>query len=330
MRRIIGVVLNPGFLLLLPALAAPVGARGETIYAISISGDRAEARLLRFDSASPWELEQAFLVSGDLGVSTSVSLEFDPVTRELYGFGYYQCQVLCPPAPIEPVTIDPFSGNSSALDWPGLPAIDFYASDKDIHPLTRELRLFGSWDRNFRYSLASLDAHEDEAVDAPGFYDATAHTPSAEGAANVETFAIHRGSAGSGPNLVRIGGPGGVPPASSGEVTVIGPVAVTGVVAGFDISAEGTAYLSTSEDWGAVNRLYTIDLESGAVQELGVIATVAPNERVTGIAIAPRGLTSNALEIPALSRIGLAAFMVVLASVALWRARRLIASATTD
>ena len=308
------------------ALAAPLAARGEAIYAFALDGSgNFDHRLLRFDSASPWELEQALPINGELIDVTQVSLEFDPVTRELYAFGFWQCQVLCPPTAIDPMRIDPLTGDLVHLAWPGLPAIEFGA-DKDIHPLTRELRLFSQSGGNFRYSIESLELHVDQSLNIPGYAYSVAHMPTAEEGGGVETFAIFYQD-GEERRLVRIGGVGGVPPASSGEVTVIGPVDVQGEVAGFDISASGEAFLSTYDsiqlpgsDDRYVSWLYTIDLETGATQELGTIAT-QPSTFVSGIAVAPPGLVFGAPEIPALSRTGLATFVLFLAIVALWRSR---------
>ena len=313
---------------LLIALAAPLAARGETIYAFARdAGWNVDHRLLRFDSASPWELEQALPINGEINEFTQVSLEFDAVTRELYAFGFWQCQILCPAIATDPMGIDPLTGDLVHLDWPGLPAIEFGPSDKDIHPLTRELRLFSQSGGNFRYSMESLELHVDQSLDIPGYAYAVAHMPPAEGGGGVETFAIFY-QYGEGRRLVRVGGVGGVPPASSGEVTVIGPVDVQGEVAGFDISASGEAFLSTYDyiqPPGADHRsyaswLYTIDLGTGATQERGTIPT-QPGTYVSGIAVAPPGLISGAPEIPALSRTGLATFVLLLAIVALWRSR---------
>lgn len=303
------------------ALAIPHAVRGETIYAVSIDSDWSGLHLLRFDSASPWILEREDPMSGDLVGFVDVTLEFDLTTREFYGFAFLDCQLLCPPIPIVPASIDPFTGSSSFTDWPGFPGFELFASDFDIHPLTGELRLFGREEQNFRYSLRDLELAEDEPLETKGFYSAIAHAPPSGGGAEVETFAVlDLGSLG--PHLVRVGGPGGVPPASSGEVTMIGPLAAEGDIGGFDISPRGTAYLSTfawtgGDGGGYVNRLYRVDLAAATVQEVGTIATQDQWTVVTGIAVAPEGLAPEVLEIPALSHTGMALFVLLLVSFAL-------------
>lgn len=309
------------------ALMVATAARGATIYAFARDAGHVDHRLLRFDSASPWDLERSLPIDGAIDEFTEVSLEFDPVTADLYGFGFWQCQVTCPAIATDPMRIDPLTGDLSHLDWPGLPQIEFAPSDKDIDPQTHELRLFSQSGGNFRYSLDSLALHVDPALDLPGYAFAIAHKRPAEGGGGVETFAIFWEYE-NGIQLARIGEAGGAPPASSGTVTLIGPVDVRGRIVGFDISESGEAFLSTYDDIersrddhrSYASWLYAIDLETGETQELGTIAT-PPGSYVSGIAVAPPHRTAGAPEIPALSHIGLLALSLLLASAALWRSR---------
>lgn len=306
---------------LLLAFVAPLETRGEMIYAVAHGSD--DHYLIRVDSATPWALEEALRITGTLEEYIRASLEFDPATGDLYGFAYPRCPITCPTTPIDPVKIDPITGGSSQLSWPGFPsdAVDFH--DVDIDPLTREVRLFGRNEENFRYSLDELQLHVDAMLDTPGRYVAVAHTAPVRGGSGVETLAIYYPPEyGQGPYLVRVGGPGGVPPASTGEVTVIGSITDAGYVYGFDIAADGTAYLLAEQPPG-VHRLYTLDLESLEATEKGVIATPIPGLFVSAIAVAPRGSSARILEIPTLSRIGLAVLALALGSAALRWARRL-------
>ncbi len=307
-------------ILLLLVLALPPGARGETIYAVTgSSGYPSDFALLRFDSASPGVMQRIVPITGDLW-GTEASLELDPTDGTLYAFAFWQCQVLCPYEPVRPFILDPETGASSSADWPGLPYSEGWASDKDIHPLTHELRFFGPGNQNYRYSLDTLDLHVDAPLDYPGSGYAIAHSPGGLDGMGIETFALgYPTEPGDDLYLLRIGGPGGKPSANSGEVTVIGPVDARGGVRGFDISSSGAAYFSTHEyayGSGDVSRLYSVDLQSGATQELGEIA-VPGWTSITGIAVAPLG--PGVVEIPALSRTGLAALALLVTSVALRR-----------
>lgn len=328
MRGSAAAVLGSAALAGLLAAAAPSSARAETIYAAATNFYDGGTRLLRFDSASPSSLERSVAIDGFHGGLYEVSLEFDPGTHELYGFSYTTCQITCPPIPVVPVRIDPLTGISEEPDWPEFPRFEIWPEDFDIDPVTREIRLLGMPKRNLRFSLWTLELRRDISFDEAGRYLAVAHVSPVASGAGVETFAIvERTTAGL--HLARIGGPGGSPPASSGQVHWIGPISVAGEVAGFDISDRGSAYLSTVrwEGYGAggehVSRLYAIDLATGVAQELGVIPTESPYEWITGIAVAPGGDGSDLLAIPSLSPVGLLLLAIALALAALrWPLRR--------
>jgi hypothetical protein len=229
------------------------------------------------------------------------SLEFDPVTRQLWNFYYWQCQVTCPPTP-DPVTIDPLTGVWSHVDLPGFS--NPLEQDFDIHPLTRELRYFGWNGANLRYSLDDLQPITDTPLSPSVGVRAVAHRQVGSG---VETFVIGGVSSPSLGDpwyyLARVGGPGGDPPASSGEVEVIGPIELYAERLWFDISADGTAYLAVLPYDEFVNRLYRVDLGSGALEEIGEI--VPPDDDnyyfLAGIAVAPHALGGEVLAVPALT-----------------------------
>ncbi len=311
-----------GLLCLLFLLAGPSQLRGETLYAVV--GGWGGWRLVWFDSAAPGTLLGSLPITGDLNDYSDMAIEFDPQTRELYAFAYPQCQITCPPSPVFPVRIDLASGASSWLDWPGFPSFQLALYDFDIHPVTRELRMIQYPLTNYRYSLNTFELHVDQPLDTPGRYEALAHPPPG-GAHGRETLAIYY--------------PAGLPPgppsraarrrrgavaASSGEVTVLGPIDVPHYVRGFDISPSGEAYLLAHFDDWTEARLYRLNLETRLTEDLGAIATPSPGEDfVYAIAAAPQGLGPSIVEIPAVSRRGLAALAMLLAAAALLRARRL-------
>jgi hypothetical protein len=288
------------------ALAAPV-AVAEKIYAVARGADFA-LHLTRFDSGSPLTVEMSVPLAGELSWMASVSLEFDPATRTLYGFGHPGCEFdPCPPIPVFPAIIDPLSGVSENPEWPLFPGSYHVTGNLDIHPLTREIRIVGRGAENLRYSIPDLAPGADQPLNLPGWYPAVAHTPAGPGGA-VQTFAVrYLDYGGENAQLVRIGGPGGDPPPSSGEVTVIGELAIDGAVRGFDISESGAAFLATY-DWevSEQNLLYAVDLESAVVAQLGVIATPDSLASLTGFAVAPLGFGTPAVAVPGLSRWGLA------------------------
>lgn len=307
------------------ALAIPQAVHGETIYAAWLDYEAGgSVQLTRFDSETPWVLEQVIPAAG----LPPGSLEFDPVTRQIWSFDYFQCQITCPP-PYEPSIIDPLTGSSSFVHLPGLHLQALLGLDPDIDPHTRELRYFGNTGENFSYSLDRLELRTDEPLNPLFHVAGVAHKPAVYGASGVETYVIGRSAAQVGGTpwfeLARIGGPGGDPPASSGQVTLIGAVDVEAERLWFDISANGTAYLATLIPFGPAgkeNKLFRVDLESGAVEEIGVMTPPSEVAFLSGIAVAPPGLGAGALEIPAVSPLGLVAFAVLVAGLALWRVGR--------
>ena len=134
------------WLALLLVLAGPVAARAETIYAswANPGPNPITITFSTFDSTSPWLPEVPFANA----LVPDGSLDFDPVTHQIWGFYYYQCQILCPPTP-DPTNIDPLTGNWSYVDLPGFHQP--LEQDFDIDPLTRELRYFGQDGENYRY-----------------------------------------------------------------------------------------------------------------------------------------------------------------------------------
>lgn len=312
------------WLTLLLAIGLPLEVRGETIYALWIVYPSGAGQLTRFDGESPGLPEYPFPPDPHL---PPFSIELDPSTQKLWGFDYFICQILCPPAH-DPAVIDPLTGGSSFVHLPGLELQYLLGMDADIDPLTRELRYFGGPSGNFSYSLDRLENRSDALLNPPFYVAATAHKPPIGGTDGAETYVIGRlaaqGREATGDpwyQLARIGGPGGDPPASSGQVTVIGPVDVEAERLWFDISANGTAYLATLIPFGPAGeetKLFRVDLESGALEEIGNIAPPSEGAILSGIAVAPPGLGGSVIEIPALSRSGIVLFALALCAARLW------------
>lgn len=307
-----GLVVRRACLAVLIALAAPVRASAETIYAVAAAEGW---RIFWFDSETPGELLGSLPIFGAFDDYLGIRLEFDPLTSELYGFAYPNCPITCPTSPVDPARIDLATGATALLDWPGFPSYEISLHDLRIDPATREVRMVGHQLRSFRYSLDDFQLHLDGLLDAPGRYVALAHTAPAAGE-GTRTLAVFYPLPLEFPLVPRLAEIG-----DAGQVTVIGPIDVPYFVAGFDISARGTAYLLAEPPEFAGQRLYRLNLESLATEDLGAIAMPPGGWYVHGIAIAPPDPTLGALEIPTLSRIGLAALSLSLACAALRRSR---------
>ena len=306
------------FLLLLFLLTGPASAWGETIYAIESGW-----RLVWFDSETPGTLSGSLPITGELDpYYEGATIEFDPLTHELYAFAVPACQFTCPPLPIVPMRIDLTTGVSTYLPWAEFPYWQITLYDFDIHPETRELRMIQDSLGNLRFSLDHLELHVDQPLDKPGRYVELAHRPRG-GAHGGETLAIYYPPENPEvPHLARIGGVGGNPPASSGEVTALGAIDIPHYILGFDISPSGGAYLlADTANYGA-QRLYRLDIETLTTEDLGAIATPSPGPTfVSAIAAAPAGLGA-VVEVPAVSSAGLVALSLLLAMAAIQRSRR--------
>jgi hypothetical protein len=83
--------------------------------------------------------------------------------------------------------------------------------------------------------------------------------------------------------LVRVGDVGGAPdPSSNGQVHTIGSLGIaTDARVGFDITPQGGALLSATAPGASQSDLYTVDLATGAVQQLGTIVVGSPVRALT-------------------------------------------------
>jgi hypothetical protein len=297
------------------AVAAP--APGETIYAVS-STDSAK-QLFWFDSEAPGVPLGSVALVGDVGLYSDLRIEFDPVTRALYGFGIPECNITCPPLPVEPLSIQVATGQISLLGWPGFPSYGVPSHDIRLDPATRELRAIGYGGENFRYSPATLQLREDQELGVGGFYLALAHAPAGSAHAG-ETLAIRYSSVlYDDAQLARIGGAGGNPPASSGQVTLLGPIVGPESVWSFDISEEGNAFVLGAPAENAPRHLYRLNLDTLQTEDLGLIVPPGDSSFIHGIAVAPSGFGPSPLEVPTLSSSALAILMVLTAIGALPR-----------
>jgi hypothetical protein len=303
------------WLVLLIALLSPSPSHGELIYAAN--GNEQGWQLFWFDSEAPGTPLGSLPLFGDFDDYIQFRIEFDPWTHELYAFGYPNCQITCPPSPIDSARIDLASGEMSLLNWPGFPSGWLSLHDIRIDQQTRNVRAIGYEGRNYSYSLNSLELQEDENLDTPGWYVAIAHTPPG-GEHGGETLAIwHQGSGSVAGQLARIGGVGGDPSASSGQVTMLGEILGPYFVSGFDVAGDGSAYLLGAVGPYGPQNLFGLDLESLETQDFGQIVPPSGSDYIMGIAAAPPGFGQGVVEVPALSNLGLVALAILLAGSAL-------------
>jgi hypothetical protein len=290
------------------AVSAPILC--ETIYAVS-SNDSGK-QLFWFDSEAPGEPLGSVALVGDVGQYSDLRIEFDPATHALYGFGVPECNITCPPLPVEPLRIQPSTGQVALLEWPGFPSYEVPSHDIRMDPATRELRAIGYGGANFRYAPATDELQEDQDLNTGGTYLAVAHPPAGSAHAG-ETLAIrYPNLLYDDPELARIGGVGGSPPASSGQVTLLGAIAGPESVWSFDISEEGSAFLLGAPEEFAPRRLYRLNLDTLQTEDLGPIVPPGASRFIHGIAVAPDGFGPSLLEVPTLSSWALATLALAL------------------
>ncbi len=250
----------------------------------------------------------------------------------LYGHSHFDCFIACGPEYwTEMSVIDPQSGAQTTFWYDnGLSWIFRDVADIDVIPATGEIRMVGNTGGlNMRLNPLTANVEFDTPLAPARLIAGVAHFPNSVPAAGTETYGIaYTGYFAMPLDLVRIGGPGGDPPASSGELSVIGPLGVdVEFVNGFDISPSGTAYMlaippppTPTGDSGRgrggyhPSHLYTIDLATGAATDLGEIAAPDGNYVSAIAAAVPRG----AVAIPALGQAAQGLLAALLALSGAW------------
>jgi len=148
-----------------------------------------------------------------------------------------------------------------------------------FNPVPDRIRVVSNTGQNLRLNpdtgaVAAVDVN----LNPPTGVVGAAYTNNFAGATAATLFGINSNPPGG--QLVRIGGPDGVPSPNGGVVTTIGPLGVpTDVLVGFDIAAaDGTAFASFINPLIVPpfnpGDLYTIDLTTGSASFVGGIGGV--------------------------------------------------------
>lgn len=285
-------------------------ANAETIFASTCQD------LLRFDSATPGSIESVVPIVGmdQNGNECIDSLEFDPGTGVLYALAHRTDQFTGLCLGLSLYVVDPNTGQA-VIGWVAPDSIDFCSvGDSDVFPETGQLRMLDGTGLNFRLEPTTEQLSMDSPLAPYRQVLAVAHHPNALGILGIETYSIAAMTPEDAPTeLVRLGGPEGQPPASSGELTVIGPLGVElTFVGGFDVSPSGVAYISGIVDpaesaiegggEGLTSHLFSIDLATGAATDLGEIpAQQAAPPYVRALAVEVLG-QPGVLAVPALDQ----------------------------
>ncbi len=307
------------FLLGAAALALlPAAGLAERIYAVDEVGN-----LIRFDSATPGVIESSVAIAGLTDFDFVAALDFRPATGQLFAF-VPQYQWIDPPPGgflhrlyVITLATGQATRMSGSLYWAGFGS----EAGFDFSPVDDEIRLVeGSLNVRMNPDTAELSA--DSPLTPRIWAVGLAYDHNVAGATSGTAYALDILNH----NLVRIGGIDGVPPPSSGEVSVVGPLGVPfSYFASFDISPSGTAYavLSPPNHPGVPepSQLYTVDLATGAATLVGTVGP-PPGLRIVAMAVAPEGGGQGVVEIPAVGPWGLFFLTAGLCAAGMSRLRR--------
>jgi hypothetical protein len=276
-RVVLGVVL--GVILGVSILAIPCGGRAFAAPAVALSDTGAGQQLLSFDTTSPATYTSSSITGTQAG-ERIVDIDFYPVDGLLYGMGATTANLY---------RLNPATGLATLDVPPGAPVAG--PTDVDFNPAADRLRVFAGAN-NFRltpgtFNNAGLSAgavtSDGPFVFAAGDVNATAapnlvanaYTSNFDGTAATTLYSIDTGL---NALLLHSGGPQFSTLNTVAGLTVSGSPLNVGSSVGFDISPAGTPFVSNGND------LYTLNLATGGLTSLGVIAT--PNFPVQTIAVA--------------------------------------------
>jgi len=270
------VVALSAALLIVPA------ARAEIIYGIADSWNAQPQTLVRFDSATPGSVTTVGVLDGLAPGQFAAAIDFRPSTRQLYvgaamrGFepGAQLFTVDLNTAALTPVG-PPFDPTGY-----GYPSFDFDPVRDQLRTVTTTIGVADPTpNARFDPKTAALIANDANLAFGAGDPNAGNNPPQLVGAAYTNSIA----GAGSTTlyaydvntdNLVRIGGVGGIPSPDAGELFTIGAsgFVVNSLNFGFDISgATGVAYISSFVEGSPDAQLFTVDLATGAMRNVGAI-----------------------------------------------------------
>lgn len=246
-------------LLAAAALAGIVStsARAELMYGSNAFQDpntfQVVSTISRFDSANPSALTTV-TVTGLQANESIVGIDLRPSNGLLYGIGTSN----------RIYTINPITGAATAVGSSGQFTLNGTAFGTDFNPVPDRIRQVSNTEQNLRLNPNDGTGMVDGALNPAGNVVAVAYSNNFAGAASTVLYAIDSaaGTLGivSNPNM---GGP----------ITVVGSLGLgTNLLQaiGFDISGlTGVAYANIAT--GGINRLYTINLSTGAATPVGTI-----------------------------------------------------------
>jgi hypothetical protein len=226
----------------------------------TLVGVTSAGNLVRFDSATPGTLTTIGAVSG-LGTGQSlVAIDFRPATGELYGMGFLN-------GTGQLYKINPTTAAASALGNPFSTKLTGTRFEIAFDPVADKLRVVSNAGENLRVDPASGSlAGLDSSINPGDVVVGIAYDHNFKGATTTTLYGYDTTTN----KLVTIGSVGGSPnSANTGTLSAVGSTGVTAQLPGlgFDIDADGTAYLNVVV--GGTSGLYTANLTTGALTSVG-------------------------------------------------------------
>jgi hypothetical protein len=261
----------PRALLLVPFLAAEMAAQ-------SLLGLTTDNRLVPMHAGASLVVGPATAITGLLPGENVVGIDFRPANERLYGLTD-QGRLL---------VIDPVSGAVTVVGSPLPPSMVEYGFD--FNPVVDRIRVVTDSGQSYRLhpDTGALLATDMPLAYAPGDVNA-GQVPMVGGSAYTNNFAGATSTVLYNLDAARDVLVTQIPP-NNGTLNTIGPLGrdVTSV-AGFDITTGGTAFaaLNTAGAMSGTTQLFRVDLATGALTFVGLIANGNGNSRLRGLAAVP-------------------------------------------
>jgi hypothetical protein len=234
--------------------------------------------VLRFiDTTSPSTVLRSVTITGLQNGEAITAIDYRPANGVLYGVGVVEGGLS------RLYTINTTTGAATIIG--GGPFDSFVGLTKtgglgmDFNPVVDRIRLVNNIGMNMRVhpdtATVTVDTSVDFAAADPNQNNSNspnsiAYSNNQAGALSTTLYGVVSGN---GPQVVRIGSPGGSPVSpNSGLMFTVGPTGTGGYSSlhqGFDISRSGVAYLIVDND----NKLYTVNLATGQATNLGLLPT---------------------------------------------------------
>jgi hypothetical protein len=285
------------FALAAATLLAPDTGRATIVLAVDTANN-----LLRFDAASPGNIDSTLPITGLVAGDQIVAIAIRPATGDLYGLGVNGAMARL--YVINNLAVATQLGGTIALPQAVGAAVGT-AWGFAFNPTVDRIRVVNDGRDNFRLNPNNgAVAGVDTALSASARVIGAAYDRNLPGLPATTLFGIDSNS----DRLVRQGGVDGNPSPNGGVITPIGALGLNASdLVGFDI--QGNALALAALNVGGTAGLYSVNLATGLATLIGTVGDGTTS--IVGIAL---GLVP--FEAPALSRLALGMAVLLLAAIA--------------